>query len=174
MSAMMCKKQLVRALVPAVLLLAAVAEVAAQTPPVPTQVVERASFEVRVIEATKGAPMVDPTLADLERDVEEAALTLGAHARQIFTRVILPQLVPAILTGVGLAFARAVGEYGSVIFIAGNIPGVSEILPLLIVIRLQQYDYAGAALIAATMLVGSLIILLALNLFAGRWVRRHG
>ena len=116
---------------------------------------------------------VQPVLADLERDVEEAALTLGAHPRQIFSRVIFPQLLPAILTGIGLAFARGVGEYGSVIFIAGNMPGISEILPLLIVIRLQQYDYAGAALIAATMLVGSLVILLALNLFAGRWVRRH-
>jgi sulfate transport system permease protein len=117
---------------------------------------------------------VQPVLADLEHEAEEAALTLGAHSRQIFARVIVPQLLPAILTGVGLAFARAVAEYGSVIFIAGNMPGISEILPLLIVIRLEQFDYAGAALIAATMLVVSLVILTSLNLFAARWVRRHG
>ncbi len=107
-----------------------------------------------------------PVLADLEREAEEAAVTLGAQPAQIFWRVILPQLFPALLTGIALAFARAAGEYGSVIFIAGNMPGISEIVPLLIVIRLEQFDYAGAALLATTMLVMSLGILLLLNLLS--------
>jgi sulfate transport system permease protein len=106
---------------------------------------------------------VQPVLADLERDIEEAARTLGATGPQIFTRIIAPPLLPAILTGMALAFARGVGEYGSVIFIAGNLPGVSEIVPLLIVVRLQQYDYAGAAVLGSTMLVAALAILLLIN-----------
>jgi sulfate transport system permease protein len=117
---------------------------------------------------------VQPVLDDVARDTQEAALTLGATPAQIFGRVILPQLLPAILTGVALAFARGVGEYGSVIFIAGNMPGISEIVPLLIVIRLEQFDYGGAALLGATMLVGSLAILALLNLVARRWSVPHG
>jgi sulfate/thiosulfate transport system permease protein len=115
---------------------------------------------------------VQPVLDDVARDAEEAALTLGATPVQILRRVILPQLVPAILTGVALAFARSVGEYGSVIFIAGNMPGISEIVPLLIVIRLEQFDYGGAALLAVTMLLASLSVLVALNLI-GRWRGAH-
>lgn len=117
---------------------------------------------------------VQPVLADVAQDAQEAALTLGAKPVQIFWRVILPQLLPAILTGVALAFARGVGEYGSVIFIAGNMPGISEIVPLLIVIRLEQFDYGGAALLGATMLLGSLAILALLNLAARRWSVPHG
>jgi len=107
---------------------------------------------------------VEPVLRDLSRDAEEAAATLGATRPQTLLRVVLPSLMPAILTGFGLAFARAVGEYGSVIFIAGNMPMISEIAPLLIVIRLEQFDYAGAAAIGLAMLVLSFAILLALNL----------
>ena len=117
---------------------------------------------------------VQPVLADLEYEVEEAALTLGARAIQLFTRVVMPQLLPAMLTGVALAFARGVGEYGSVIFIAGNMPNISEIVPLLIVIRLEQFDYAGAALLAVLMLLASLSILLLLNLIAAWRGRYHG
>jgi sulfate transport system permease protein len=106
---------------------------------------------------------VQPVLQDLDRDVEEASATLGATRRQTIMRVILPALTPAILTGVALAFARAVGEYGSVIFIAGNMPYVSEIAPLLIVTRLEEFDYAGAAAIATVMLVISFAALLAIN-----------
>ena len=95
---------------------------------------------------------VQPVLQDLDREVEEAAATLGATRRQTVFRVMLPALAPALLTGVALAFARAVGEYGSVIFIAGNMPFVSEIAPLLIVIKLEEFDYAGAAAIATVML----------------------
>ena len=98
---------------------------------------------------------VQPVLRALDRSAEEAALTLGARPWAIFRRVILPPLVPALLSGVALALARGVGEYGSVIFIAGNRPGVSEILPLLIVTRLEQYDYPGAAALGASMLVVS-------------------
>lgn len=117
---------------------------------------------------------LQPLLFDLEREVEEAALTLGATASQIFLRVILPPLVPAMLTAAALAFARGVGEYGSVIFIAGNMPGLSEIVPLLIVFRLEQFDYAGAAAIAMVMLACALGVLLALNL-TELWTRRcHG
>ena len=111
---------------------------------------------------------IQPVLADLDRDAEEAALTLGARPGQIFWRVILPQLVPAALTGAALAFARGVGEYGSVIFIAGNRPAISEIVPLLIVSKLEQYDYPGAALLGTAMLVLSLVMLLLINL-AQRW-----
>lgn len=117
---------------------------------------------------------IQPVLDDVARDAEEAALTLGAGPVQIFARVILPQLLPAVLTGAAMAFARGVGEYGSVIFIAGNMPGISEIVPLLIVIRLEQFDYAGAALLGAAMLVGSLAVLLCLNLVATRLGRRNG
>ncbi|MGG5890913.1 sulfate ABC transporter permease subunit CysT [Falsiroseomonas sp. HC035] len=114
---------------------------------------------------------VEPVLRDLAADVEEAAATLGATRRQTLVRVVLPALLPAILTGFGLAFARAVGEYGSVIFIAGNMPMISEIAPLLIVVRLEQFDYAGAAAIGLAMLALSFLILLALNL-AQRALRR--
>jgi sulfate transport system permease protein len=107
---------------------------------------------------------VQPVLEDLDPDVEEAAATLGASRLQVLTRVIAPALAPALLTGFALAFARGVGEYGSVIFIAGNIPQVSEIAPLLIVIRLDEFDYAGAAAIGLMMLAGSFAALLALNL----------
>jgi sulfate transport system permease protein len=107
---------------------------------------------------------VEPVLRDLGREAEEAAATLGATRPQVVARVVLPALAPALLTGFGLAFARSVGEYGSVIFIAGNMPMVSEIAPLLIVIRLEQFDYAGAAAVGLAMLVLSFAILLGLNL----------
>ena len=106
---------------------------------------------------------VQPVLQDFDREVEEASATLGASRRQTLFRVVLPALVPALLTGGALAFARAVGEYGSVIFIAGNMPFVSEIAPLLIVTRLEEFDYAGAAAIATVMLVISFAVLLAIN-----------
>ena len=106
---------------------------------------------------------VQPVLEDLETELEEAAASLGASRWQTFRHVVLPILLPAILTGFALAFARAVGEYGSVIFIAGNIPMVSEITPLLIITKLEQYDYAGATAIAASMLVISLALLLVIN-----------
>jgi sulfate transport system permease protein len=106
---------------------------------------------------------VQPVLQDFDREVEEASATLGATRALTIWRVVLPALAPAILTGVALAFARAVGEYGSVIFIAGNIPFVSEIAPLLIVTRLEEFDYAGAAAIAAVMLAISFLTLLAIN-----------
>ncbi|HEU5296344.1 MAG TPA: sulfate ABC transporter permease subunit CysT [Burkholderiaceae bacterium] len=113
---------------------------------------------------------VQPVLEDLASEVEEAAATLGAGRRQTFERVILPLLTPALLTGFALAFARALGEYGSVIFIAGNMPLVSEITPLLIVTKLEQYDYAGATAIAAVMLVIAFVLLLAIN-GAQAWAR---
>lgn len=106
---------------------------------------------------------VQPVLSEIGHDLEEAAGTLGATRIQIINRVVLPMLLPAILTGAAMAFARAVGEYGSIIFIAGNIPAVSEIAPLLIVIKLEQYDYAGAAAIGVVMLAASFVMLLALN-----------
>ena len=107
---------------------------------------------------------VQPVLADLGADVEEAAATLGATRWQTFTRVILPAIAPALLTGFALAFARGVGEYGSVIFIAGNMPYKSEIAPLLIVTQLEQFDYPGATAIACVMLVVSFSMLLLVNL----------
>ncbi len=107
---------------------------------------------------------VQPVLQDLSIDFEEAAASLGANRFQTFTRVILPELFPPILTGFSLAFARALGEYGSVIFIAGNMPMRTEITPLLIVMKLEQYDYSGAAAIAAMMLVASFLLLLLINL----------
>ena len=119
---------------------------------------------------------VQPVLQDLGPEREEAAATLGAGRLLAFWRVVLPAILPASLTGFALAFARAVGEYGSVIFIAGNLPMVSEIVPLLIVVRLEQYDYAGAAVLAVVMLAISLAMLLAINLLQawseGR--RAHG
>ncbi|APV50575.1 sulfate ABC transporter permease subunit CysT [Betaproteobacteria bacterium GR16-43] len=115
---------------------------------------------------------VQPVLEDLERELEEAALSLGASRLQAFTRVVLPTVMPALITGFALAFARAVGEYGSVIFIAGNMPMVSEIAPLMIITKLEQYDYAGATAIAVVMLVASFILLLAINGLQW-WSRRH-
>lgn len=115
---------------------------------------------------------VQPVLADLEREVEEAAACLGATRLQTFTLIVFPAIMPALLTGFALAFARALGEYGSVIFIAGNLPMVSEIAPLLIITKLEQYDYAGATAIATVMLVISFILLLAINLIQW-WSRRR-
>jgi sulfate transport system permease protein len=115
---------------------------------------------------------VQPVLEDLEPELEEAAATLGASRLQTFRRVILPAIWPALLTGFTLAFARAVGEYGSVIFIAGNMPMLSEIAPLLIIIKLEQYDYAGATSVAVAMLVLSFILLLLINLLQW-WSRRR-
>jgi sulfate/thiosulfate transport system permease protein len=115
---------------------------------------------------------VQPVLEDLHKELEEAAATLGATRLQTFTRVILPVLAPALLTGFALAFARALGEYGSVIFIAGNLPMVSEITPLLIITKLEQYDYAGATAIAVVMLVAAFAMLLAINLLQA-WARRR-
>ena len=115
---------------------------------------------------------VQPVLADVERELEEAAMSLGASRWQIFRHVILPTILPALLTGFTLAFARAIGEYGSVIFIAGNMPMVSEITPLLIITKLEQYDYTGATAIAVTMLLFSFVLLLAINGLQG-WQRRR-
>ncbi|MBI2241231.1 MAG: sulfate ABC transporter permease subunit CysT [Magnetospirillum gryphiswaldense] len=115
---------------------------------------------------------VEPVLQDLESELEEAAACLGASRAQTFARVILPVIAPALLTGISLAFARAVGEYGSVIFIAGNMPGVSEIAPLLIVTKLEQFDYVGATAIASLMLGLSFVLLLAINLMQ-KWNRQR-
>jgi sulfate transport system permease protein len=115
---------------------------------------------------------VQPVLEDLEAELEEVAATLGASRLTIIRRVIAPVLVPALLTGFALAFARAIGEYGSVIFIAGNLPNVSEIAPLLIVIRLEEFRYADATAIAAIMLVASFVLLLVINLLQ-RWSEKH-
>ncbi|PWV59327.1 sulfate ABC transporter permease subunit CysT [Plasticicumulans acidivorans] len=115
---------------------------------------------------------VQPVLEDLEHAVEEAAASLGASRLQTFTRVIFPALLPALATGFTMAFARAVGEYGSVIFIAGNIPMVSEITPLIIISKLEQYDYAGATAVAVVMLVISLLLLLTINALQ-IWSRRR-
>lgn len=112
---------------------------------------------------------VEPVLRDLPREAEEAAATLGAGRGQTFRRVILPALAPALLAGFTMAAARAIGEYGSVIFIAGNMPMVSEIAPLLIVVRLEQFDYAGAAAVGLAMLFLSFLLLLALNLASRFW-----
>jgi len=115
---------------------------------------------------------VQPVLEEAERELEEAAASLGASPLQTFFRVILPTIIPALLTGFALAFARATGEYGSVIFIAGNLPMVSEITPLFIITKLEQYDYAGATAIAVVMLVVSFILLLTINLLQA-WTRRR-
>jgi sulfate transport system permease protein len=115
---------------------------------------------------------VQPVLEEAERELEEAAASLGASPLQTFVRVILPSIVPALLTGFALAFARATGEYGSVIFIAGNIPMVSEITPLFIITKLEQYDYAGATAIAVVMLIASFLMLLTINLLQA-WARKR-
>ena len=116
---------------------------------------------------------VQPVLEDVEPELEEAAATLGASRLQTFARVIFPTIFPALLTGFALAFARAVGEYGSVIFIAGNMPMISEITPLLIITKLEQYDYAGATALAVVMLVISFVLLLLINGLQW-WSRRRG
>jgi sulfate transport system permease protein len=115
---------------------------------------------------------LQPVLEDLDKEVEEASATLGASRLQTVVRVVMPVLLPPLLTGFALALARAVGEYGSVIFIAGNIPYVSEIAPLLIVIKLNEYNYAGATAIATIMLAISFLLLLAINLLQ-TWSRRR-
>jgi sulfate/thiosulfate transport system permease protein len=117
---------------------------------------------------------VQPVLEDLNTEYEEAAASLGATRWQAFTRVVFPTLVPALLTGFALAFARAVGEYGSVIFIAGNIPMVSEITPLIIITKLEQFDYRGATAIASVMLVVSFVLLLVINGLQAWSARRSG
>lgn len=116
---------------------------------------------------------VQPVIESLEADIEEAAATLGANRLQTLTRVILPALTPSILTGVALAFARALGEYGSVIFIAGNLPGKTEIAPLLVVIQLEEFNYAGASAIAVVLLGMSFVTIGAINALA-MLGRRHG
>ena len=113
---------------------------------------------------------VQPVLEDMQKEIEEAAATLGANRWQTFTKVIFPILMPALITGFALAFARALGEYGSVIFIAGNMPMVSEITPLLIITKLEQYDYQGATAIAVVMLVAAFALLLAVNALQA-WTR---
>jgi sulfate transport system permease protein len=115
---------------------------------------------------------VQPALEDLESEVEEAAASLGATRRQTFLRVIVPAILPSLLSGFTLAFARAVGEFGSVYFIAGNMPMKTEIAPLLIIIKLEQYDYHGAAAIGVVMLLLSFLLILIINLLQA-WSRRH-
>ncbi|GAC1526513.1 MAG: sulfate ABC transporter permease subunit CysT [Ramlibacter sp.] len=115
---------------------------------------------------------VQPVLEDTERELEEAAMALGATRWQTFSRVILPAILPALLTGFAMAFARSVGEYGSVIFIAGNMPMVSEITPLIIIGKLEQYDYAGATAVATVMLAISFVLLLVINALQA-WQRRR-
>ncbi|WP_295557056.1 sulfate ABC transporter permease subunit CysT [uncultured Hyphomicrobium sp.] len=117
---------------------------------------------------------VQPILEDLDAEFEEAAASLGASRLQTFRRVVFPAIVPALLTGFALAFARAVGEYGSVIFIAGNIPLVSEITPLMIITKLEQYDYEGATAVASVMLIVSFILLLIINGLQAWTARRSG
>ena len=115
---------------------------------------------------------VQPVLEDLEKELEEAAQSLGASHWQTFQRVIFPTVLPAVVTGFTLAFARALGEYGSVIFIAGNMPMISEITPLIIITKLEQYDYAGATAVAVVMLVASFLMLLAINTLQW-WFRKQ-
>jgi sulfate transport system permease protein len=115
---------------------------------------------------------VQPLIGEIEQEIEEASATLGASRARTLWSVLLPPLAPALLTGFALAFARAVGEYGSVIFIAGNLPYVSEIVPILIVIKLEEYNYAGATAIATVMLAISFVMLLAINLIQA-WSRRR-
>lgn len=117
--------------------------------------------------------IVQPVLAEAERELEEASATLGASRLQTIVRVVVPTLWPAMLTGFALAFARGVGEYGSVIFIAGNLPNVTEIAPLLITIRLEEFDYAGATAIAGAMLLLSFAVLLLVNSLQA-WLQRRG
>jgi len=116
---------------------------------------------------------VQPVLEDLDAETEEAAASLGASRWQTFRRVILPTVTPAVMTGFALAFARALGEYGSVVFISGNMPMKTEIVPLLIITKLEQYDYAGATAIACVMLVASFILLLLINLLQWWSSRRY-
>ena len=115
---------------------------------------------------------VQPVLEEIEPEVEEAAAILGASRLQVFLRILLPTVFPAILSGFAQAFARGLGEYGSVIFIAGNMPMISEITPLIIIGKLEQYDYAGATAVATVMLVVSFILLLIINGLQA-WQRRH-
>ncbi|KAB0666194.1 sulfate ABC transporter permease subunit CysT [Oryzomonas japonica] len=115
---------------------------------------------------------VQPVIEELDSEIEEAAACLGANRLQTFRRVLFPLLLPSVLTGFALAFARAVGEYGSIIFIAGNMPMVSEITPLVIITKLEQYDYQGATAVATVMLVASFVILLIINLLQ-KWSRRY-
>ena len=123
-----------------------------------------------------GMPFVvrtlQPVLENLEREIEEAAATLGASRFRTFCSIIAPTLLPTLITGFALAFARAIGEYGSVIFIAGNIPNKSEIAPLLIIIRLEEYDYSGAMSLAVVLLVFSFFLLITINLLE-RWASRY-
>ena len=123
-----------------------------------------------------GLPFVvrtlQPVMENMEREIEEAAATLGASRFRTFCSILLPTLLPTVITGFALAFARAVGEYGSVIFIAGNIPNQSEIAPLLIIIRLEEYDYSGAMTIAAVLLLISFALLISINLLE-RWASRY-
>lgn len=117
---------------------------------------------------------VQPLMEDIDKEVEEAAATLGAGRFQTVRRVILPAILPAVITGFALAFARAIGEYGSVVFIAGNIPYVSEIAPLLIIIRLEEYNYAGATTVATLMLMISFTLLVTINWIQAMTRRRYG
>jgi sulfate transport system permease protein len=117
---------------------------------------------------------VQPIIEDLDAEFEEAAASLGANRLQTVRRVVFPALLPALLTGFALAFARAVGEYGSVIFIAGNIPFVSEITPLMIITKLEQYDYEGATAVASVMLIVSFVLLLIINGLQAWTSRRTG
>ena len=117
---------------------------------------------------------VEPVLRELDSELEAAAALLGARRWQILMRVVLAPLLPALLTGATLAFARAIGEYGSVIFISSNMPRVSEIVPLLIVVKLEQFDYGGAAAVATLMLIASFMLLLVINLIQAWTRRRHG
>jgi len=115
---------------------------------------------------------VEPVLQDMEKELEEAAHCLGANHWQIFSKIIFPVIVPSLLTGSAMAFARALGEYGSVVFIAGNMPMKTEIIPLLIMTKLEQYEYSGATAIAAVTLTISFILLFMINLLQA-WTRRH-
>jgi sulfate transport system permease protein len=115
---------------------------------------------------------VQPVIEELDAEIEEAAACLGANRMQTFRRILFPLVLPSLLTGFALSFARAVGEYGSIIFIAGNMPMVSEITPLLIITKLEQYDYRGATAIASVMLLASFLMLLCVNLLQ-RWSRRY-
>ena len=117
--------------------------------------------------------MIQPVLQTLDKEVEEAAASLGAGRLQTFTKVIFPEILPALLTGFALAFARALGEYGSVVFISGNMPMRTEITPLLIMTKLEQYDYAGASAIAAVMLIVSFIMLFVINILQWWQSKRH-
>jgi sulfate transport system permease protein len=115
---------------------------------------------------------VEPVLQEFDTTMEEAASSLGASRWQVFGKIVFPNVFPALLTGFALSFARGIGEYGSVIFIAGNLPYVSEVVPLLIITKLEQYDYSGATVIALTMLVASFLLLFLINLLQ-LWVRRR-